>query len=261
MGATRELTFSALAAADEDQDFSSLDRFARLAEASTLQDLASEVRKVVTHLGFAHYLYGARIRLPNGDTLQYIFSGYPDEWVRKYQAMNYFEIDPIVEHCYLRNSNIPILWSDRVFDTACRRDFWDDAIAHGVASGITVPVRGARGEIALFSGANPDFSKAGLQHQTHVAGTLYVLGSYVHEALRRLVFAPEKRRAAYPELTPREAECLKWWIAGKSAWEIAQLQSISERGVRFHLDNAKRKFGARSKTEVIARAVRLKIIL
>jgi DNA-binding CsgD family transcriptional regulator len=261
MGATRELTFSAMAAADEDQDFSSLDRFARIAEAGSLQELASEVRKVAAHLGFSHYLYGARVRLPNGDTLQYIFSGYPDAWMRKYQAMNYIEIDPIVEHCFLRNSNIPLLWSEKVFDSPIRRDFWDDASGHGVASGISVPVRGAQGEIALFSGANPDFNKSGLQHQSHVAGIMYVLGSYVHEAVRRLVFEPEKQRANHPELTPREAECLKWWIAGKSAWDISQLQSISERGVRFHLDNAKRKLGARSKTEAIARAVRLKLHL
>lgn len=255
----KELLFSAITQADENQDFSTLERFEKIADAGSLNELSNEVRKVSLHLGFSHYLYGARVLLPNGDSLQYIFSGYPDDWMKKYQAEQYIDIDPIVEHCFLHNSNVPLLWSDKVFDTARRQDFWDDAKAHGVASGISVPVRGANGEVALFSGANPDPSNEGLKHQIHVAGTMYVLGSYVHEAVRRLVYEPEKTRMSSPQFSSRELECLKWWVAGKSAWDIGQITSISERTIRFHLDNVKRKLGVRSKSQVVAKAVQLKI--
>jgi DNA-binding CsgD family transcriptional regulator len=255
----REVLFSALAEADESQSFATLDRFERIADARSLEELSHEVRKVSRYLGFSHYLYGARIVLPTGDSLQYIFSGYPEEWMKKYQAEQYVAIDPIVEHCFMHNSNVPLLWSDKVFDTPQRQDFWDDAKGHGVASGISVPVRGANGEVALFSGANPQLTADALGHQVHVAGTMYVLGSYVHEAVRRLVYEPEKMKTERPDLSRRETECLKWWIAGKSAWDIGQIVGLSERTVRFHLDKVKTKLGVRTKTQVISKSLQLKL--
>lgn len=255
----RELMFSAIVNENDAQEYARLDHFEQIANAPGLVELSQEIRKVSRHLGFAHYIYGARILLPNGDNLQYIYSGYPEEWMATYLSANYVQVDPVVEHCFCRNSNIPLLWTDRIFDTPERREFWEEARGYGVGTGLSVPVRGANGEVALFSVANPEMGRDALAHQVHTAGTMYVLGSYVHEAIRRLVYAPEQVKTASPELTEREMECLKWWVAGKSAWDIAQILKLSERTVRFHLDNIKRKFGAASKTQVVAKAIQLKI--
>lgn len=255
----RELLFSAVAEADEAQDLASLQRFEQIAAAPSLGALAGEVRKISRAIGFAHYLYGAQVQLPNGDTLQYIFSGYPQSWMDAYQSREYIAIDPIVEHCFRRNSNVPLLWTEQVFDTQERKLFWEDARGHGVASGLSVPVRGANGEVALFSVANAETGKDAMRHQVHVAGTMYLLGAYVHEAVRRLVYQPEQTRVAAPHLTEREIECLKWWISGKTAWEIGLVMHVSERTVRYHVDNIKKKLRVRSKSEVIAMAVRLRI--
>jgi len=251
----RELIYSSVSRADESQDYTSLERFERIACASSLVELGSEIVRVARHLGFAHYLYGARVQLPNGDNLQYIYSGYPEDWMGTYLSENYVAIDPVVDHCFFQNSNVPLLWTEDVFDTHERKAFWEAAQGHGVGSGLSVPIRGSRGEVALFSVANPEKGRDALAHQVHTAGTMYLLGSYVHEAIRRLVYTPEQVALHTPELTPREIECLKWWVAGKSAWEIAQILSVSERTIRFHLDNVKRKFGARGKTEVISKAI------
>lgn len=256
----RELMFSAGTAGDETPEYADLARFAQIADAPDLAALGDEIRKVARHLGFAHYLYGARVQLPNGDHLQYIYSGYPEAWMAAYQAESYIGIDPIVEHCFCRNSNVPLVWTDEVFDTPARRAFWEDAQGYGIASGLSVPIRGARGEVALFSVANPERGRDATAHQAHTAGTMYVLGSYVHEAIRRLVYAAEHLLLQAPELTPREFECLKWWVAGKSAWDIGRILGLSERTVRFHLDNIKRKFGACGKAQVVARAIQLKIV-
>lgn len=255
----KELMFSSVARADESQEYASLERFEQIANAPGLLELGQEIRKVARHLGFAHYLYGARVQLPNGDNLQYIYSGYPENWMATYRAEDYVRIDPIVEHCFFRNSNLPLIWSDGVFDSPERKAFWEEAQGHGVASGLSVPVRGANGEVALFSVANPEQGRDAFLHQVHTAGTMYVLGSYVHEAIRRLVYAPEQMALNSPTLTAREMECLKWWVAGKSGWEIGRILNLGERTVRFHLDNIKRKFGAHSKAQVVAKAVQLKL--
>ena len=78
-------------------------------------------------------------------------------------------------------------------------------------------------------------------HSTHLAGTLYVLSSYIHEAIRRFIFAPPQE--AVEPLTPRELECLRWWTGGKMAVQIAEIMKISLSGVHFHLRNIKRKLG------------------
>lgn len=255
----RQLVFVAAAETDDVQDFSTLARFERIAQVSSLNALATEIGKVTRAVGGAHYLYGARIPMPDGNTLQFIFSGYPEMWLRRYEENAYIEIDPVVEHCLERRSSLPLVWSDDLFDTPARREFWDDARGHGLASGMTVPIHGAHGEAALFSVANSHHGEDGWQHQAHLAGVMFLLAAYVHEAIRRLVYQPEQSRVAPPGLSERELECLRWWVSGKSGWDIAKLMGISERTVRHHIDRIKGKLGAQSKTEVIAKALRLNL--
>ncbi|MCW8275020.1 LuxR family transcriptional regulator [Pseudomonas sp. PCH199] len=56
-------------------------------------------------------------------------------------------------------------------------------------------------------------------------------------------------------LTAREKEVLKWGVAGKSSWEIAQICACSEAGVNYHFSNIRRKFGVRSRWAAMAKAL------
>ncbi|MDJ0947045.1 MAG: helix-turn-helix transcriptional regulator [Kiloniellales bacterium] len=66
---------------------------------------------------------------------------------------------------------------------------------------------------------------------------------------------PERGLTADPQLTSREVECLTWAAHGKSCWEVAQILSISQNTVTFHLKNAIRKLGAANKCHAAALAV------
>lgn len=256
----RELLFSATNAAEDSGSYTSLLHFESILNASSLTELAREVRKATQHIGFQYYLYGAHIQTKSGETLQYIFSGYPERWMQAYQSARYIEIDPIVEHCFFRNTARPVIWDRKLFNTPDRQAFWEEAQGCGIASGLSVPVRGAQGEVALFSVANSERGHDALAHQVHAAGMMYVLSGYLHEAIRQLVYTPELIQVAPPQLTPREIECLAWWVNGKTAWEIAQILNLSERTARFHLNNLKIKLGARNKSQAIARAVKLHLV-
>lgn len=256
----RELLFSAGSEAEDAGSYTSLLHFEPVLNAPSLIDLAREVRKITRHIGFRHYLYGAQIQTRGGETLQYIFSGYPEQWMQTYQSDRYIEIDPIVEHCFFRNTTCPLVWDSRLFDTPARRAFWEEAQGNGVASGLSVPIRAAQGEVALLSVANPERGRDALDHQAHATGLMYVLSGYLHEAIRQLVYAPELIQVVPPKLSPREAECLAWWANGKTAWEIGHILNLSERTIRFHLDNIKAKLGVYKKNQIIARAVKLRLI-
>ena len=76
---------------------------------------------------------------------------------------------------------------------------------------------------------------------------------HLHQALVRVVAPLEaRRRMPDPGFTPREREVLKWVIDGKSAWEISQILSISERTVKFHVQNIMRKVHATNRAQAVA---------
>lgn len=57
-----------------------------------------------------------------------------------------------------------------------------------------------------------------------------------------------------PKLTGREYDCLAYVAAGKSDWEISVILNLSQATVRFHVDNARRKLDATTRTHAVARA-------
>lgn len=56
-------------------------------------------------------------------------------------------------------------------------------------------------------------------------------------------------------LTRREVECLTLVADGKSDAEIAKELDIAASTVHFHVENAKKKFSARSRAQAVAQAV------
>jgi len=61
-------------------------------------------------------------------------------------------------------------------------------------------------------------------------------------------------------LNDREIEVLTWAARGKTSSEIADLVSLSKRTVDFHLDNARVKLGAATRTEAAIKAAMGKLI-
>ncbi len=56
-------------------------------------------------------------------------------------------------------------------------------------------------------------------------------------------------------LTAREREVLRWTAEGKTACEIGQILSISERTVNFHVNNILEKLGATNKVQAVVKAI------
>ncbi len=56
-------------------------------------------------------------------------------------------------------------------------------------------------------------------------------------------------------LSPRGIECLQWAAAGKSDADIATLVGISEATAHFHIEQAKKKLGVKTRVEAVAVAV------
>lgn len=77
--------------------------------------------------------------------------------------------------------------------------------------------------------------------------------------MRRYVSSSPHEREL-PLLTPRERECLRWTMDGKTAWEVARILGISEQTAARHLSRAIRKLDCVNKHQAVLKALRLGLI-
>ncbi len=82
---------------------------------------------------------------------------------------------------------------------------------------------------------------------------LHLMGVFTHGRLRALSrgTAPASAR----RLSAVEAEVLRWAARGKTAWETGQILGLSERNVRWHIEEAQRKLMTKNKTATVAVAL------
>lgn len=62
------------------------------------------------------------------------------------------------------------------------------------------------------------------------------------------------------KLNEREVETLTWVARGKTSAQIARILGLSKRTVDFHLDNARTKLGAHTRTEAVIKAATGRLI-
>lgn len=88
------------------------------------------------------------------------------------------------------------------------------------------------------------------------------LPGIIRRAMDGLVTVPHEHgeHGRPVDLTPREFEVLRWAADGHDNAEIATALHVAERTVKFHLQNAYRKLGARNRTEAAAIARRQGIL-
>jgi DNA-binding response OmpR family regulator len=61
-------------------------------------------------------------------------------------------------------------------------------------------------------------------------------------------------------LNDREVEVLTWVARGKTSAEIAQIVGLTKRTIDFHIDNARAKLGASTRTEAVIKAATGRLI-
>lgn len=177
---------------------------------------------------------------------------FPQDWVARYTAADHARSDPVLGHA--ASIGVPFLWDW----LAALRNLEDDerqvleaARQHGLAGGLSVPLRGPGGTRALVSCATADPAV----RIEAVLGRLGICAAMFHVAyVERVGLVPAP--GAAPRLTGKELECLRWVAAGKTSWEIARILTIHETTVRAYLRRAMRKLDASSRAMAVARALR-----
>lgn len=179
-----------------------------------------------------------------GSLVKILNLDYPEEWGVIYISEELYRKDPVIRYNY--EFYRTHLWSEAVslFNGKEQIDLMNRATDFGLTFGISSGVNGkcSRGSIFSFSARQDRFEG---RHKK----ILDVLAPHVHQALARTFERPPR---AHTPLSEREKEVLVWMKEGKTNWEISLILRISERTVKFHVQNIARKLNAVNKAHAIA---------
>jgi DNA-binding CsgD family transcriptional regulator len=166
-------------------------------------------------------------------------------------------IDPVMQHC--KRQSVPIIWDQSTYTTAGQGDKWEVQARYGYHTGIAMALHLPEGRHFFFG---VDRDQALPRHPgelTRLVADLQLFAVHAQDAAQR-VLLPRSLGPDVPSLTPRELECLRWTMEGKTAWEVGGIVGITERTAGLHINNATHKLGCANKHQAVLKALRLGLI-
>ena len=226
------------------------DQVETIEQAEDFESLRKAGSEILSAYGFDQFTYHELSPSDTPATAFYI-STYDPAWVRHYIDREYRHIDPVLNMA--RNAVVPFAWpSDQVMKRRTRyHHFFAEAADFGVKSGITIPVHGPGHRLSLLNGTVDQPRHQAMDHFNAYRHSLQIVAM----TLRARVELLREPDISQITLSERQRECLLWTARGKTAWEIGEILSISERTVVFHLQTINRKFGVFSKHMSVVRAI------
>jgi DNA-binding CsgD family transcriptional regulator len=131
-------------------------------------------------------------------------------------------------------------------------EYWEALAGYGATETLGVPVLGLANQATMLSiwFERRDMSPS-LERALKLASLMLL------DRMRELTSAQMPPR---PQLTSRESDAIAFVANGNSDWEISVILGIGQATAHTHIENAKRKLGARTRAQAVARAVRLGIV-
>lgn len=236
-----------------------IDALENIQGSNALEDIKTALVDIRERLDCNHILYA--IKIPNSFTrsANLIVSDYPEKWMERYAECGYVNIDPVARHCF--TSQAPYSWNGfKEQNDFAVRAFASEARDFGLYDGISVGMPRFDGESGLISMAVDHHLAPDTFTAKYITLCINSLQPYIHERIRILTRSSGVNTESI-QLTEREKDCLLWTAEGKTAQEIATILTISEATVVFHLKNAVKKLHVTNRSQAVAKAVLLGLIL
>jgi DNA-binding CsgD family transcriptional regulator len=226
------------------------DLLGNVPEIKTRDEGDAFLNHIRTQYGLSHVAYlGLNIASLEGGS--YFHNTYSDAWRSHYVTNGFISIDPVVRRGL--TSLLPQEWSQLERAHPEGKRVFDEGSAFGIRrQGLTFPIRGLKGETALFNVAADLAERDWAAVKTLCLRELQTLAHYFHHTI--MSQHGQEHRDADP-LSGPELECLKWAAFGKASWEIATIIGRGERTIKFHLSTARYKLGSVTTTQAVAKAI------
>lgn len=221
-------------------------------------DRAETAREVGRLLLQGLWGFGARTitassnRLPVAGTVEELiatrhmfFQQTPQAWIDAYKQGGLHTGNPTLFASARRAT--AFRWTDCGFDEYKSWPGFALARDLGYPDGFAVPCHGPGGRYGVLS-----FGFERIDLSRHEMLIIALAASVAHERMAVLSPPPAHRTKA-PSLTPRERDCMAFVAEGLSDADIADRLGIGTVTAHAHVEHAKRKLGARTRAQAVAR--------
>lgn len=186
-----------------------------------------------------------------------LLSNFPEDFVDHYTEQGYERHDPILRRLFqtgepfaweqmLESPNVPMMGKKVLHEAREAR----------LLKGLVVPLFGPNLEMALIgfasSAGDAELDKRTFSH-------LRVLANQFHITYSSLIMR-DTEPINYVGLTAREEEILLWSAQGKSMTDIANILSMSDDNVKYHLKKIYRKLNVSYRIQAVMKALSLGLI-
>ncbi|MBN9081550.1 MAG: hypothetical protein BGP04_11605 [Rhizobiales bacterium 62-17] len=223
---------------------------AALETCATIDEVKFLFRDRIATFGYNASACGAFLPTDRGPETHFFFQDWPPAWIELYISRNFVAADYSVAEA--RRRIAPFTWLEAKAQRTLSRaeqDIWDTAIAWGWTDGLSVPIHGPGGYFGLVAMAGKEQPMP-----PSLRTLLHQISFLTHERCRALIgLTPVADPQAV--LTHRELECIRWVAAGKTDLEIASIMDLSQTTVKTHVDQVRRKLGAKTRSQAVARLV------
>jgi len=226
----------------------------RAADIASLTAMLGEWRDSSGLAHLAYHAFHVPISLRPNPVLM---ATYDSAWLRRYLDEDYFRIDPIV----IASSKgfLPIDWMTIDRDTSVAKQFFDEAEAHGVCRhGLTLPLRGPRGERALFTINSNESDHYWHRRRYSYMQEFHVVAYYLHD--RAMQLAGMRADYATRPLSRRERQCVQGLANGHTPQQIGSCLNVSPSAVHLYLGAARRKLNCARIDQAVAKAICFELV-
>lgn len=231
--------------------------FMSVMQASSRDELRHEIIRFANDLGFDTVAATTVIDNPLGGTEFISVDNTPDEYRELFNDPQMGRRDPVAQHC--KHASVPIIWDQRTYTECGLGDVWERQASFGYRNGITLALHMPEGRHFWLGVDRDQPVPAHKGELTRVVADLQLFAVLAQDVAMRILM-PVRGAPDVPQLTPRELECLRWTMDGKTAWEVGTILGISERTATLHVSNAMHKLGCVNKHQAVVKALRLGLI-
>lgn len=231
--------------------------FRALGEARDVPSFESSMRLIADATEFAHF--SCMFIQEHAHKRATIFNIYdtPEAYESIYLDPALGERDPVIT--ILKTTSAPFVWNQQTYADAHSVDIWDQQAAFGYHCGIAIALHLPNQQhFTMGFDRRERMPQLDDRRATDILAALTLAATFAICSVQSL--ATKQLPKPRVSLSKRELEALAWTLDGKTAWEIGQILSISERTAVKYLHSAARKLGATNKVHAAYTAVRLGLI-
>lgn len=231
--------------------------FTSVLQAGNRDELRDEIVRFANELGFETVSATTVVDHMLGDTEFFSIDNAPEGYRDLFDDPHVGRLDPVAQHC--KRASVPIIWDQQTYTACGLGEVWERQASFGYSNGISLALHLPEGRHFWLGVERDQPVPAHRGELTRVVADLQLFAVLAQDVALRIL-TPPKAIPEVPQLTPRELECLRWTMDGKTAWEVGTILGISERTATLHVNNAMHKLGCVNKHQAVVKALRLGLI-